>query len=90
MTVKYFIAKCERKPSKHPEQNGLFYIFPIEAPNQTNAKDAAKRIMQKKDNYFRNSTACYSDWYKNPLVQRITEEEFKEAYQNLKKTHAHI
>ncbi|GLT13862.1 hypothetical protein [Vibrio algivorus] len=76
MAIKFFIAKCERKSSKHPEGNSLSFEFPVKGETQADAKEAAKVLMENQDDNFSKTELTYGDWYKNPQLQRITEEEF--------------
>ncbi|TVO37380.1 hypothetical protein [Vibrio algivorus] len=83
MAIKYFIAKCERKSSKHPEGNNQAFEFPVSGETQPDARNSAKSLMCQQDSNFQNSDEEYEAWYKNPQLQRITEEEFNTLSINL-------
>lgn len=83
MAIKFFIAKCERKSSKHPENNNQSFEFPVKGETQADAKESAKALMENQDANFAETDFTYGDWYKNPQLQRITEEEFNALSINL-------
>lgn len=76
MAKKFFIATCEKKVSKHPIKDGKVFTIPVEAETQADAKEFAKAQVEKLDVTFEGKSETYSDWFKNPNLEKVSEEEF--------------
>ncbi|EJG0961411.1 hypothetical protein ACOW85_001645 [Vibrio parahaemolyticus] len=76
MAKKFFIATCEKKVSKHPVKDGKAFTIPVEAETQADAKEFVKAQVEKLDVTFEGKSETYSDWFKNPSLEKVTEEEF--------------
>ncbi|WP_165313010.1 hypothetical protein [Vibrio ziniensis] len=79
MAIKFFIATCEKKVSKHPVKDGKTYTIPIKAETQADAKEAAKAKIEQIDAAFEGESETYSDWYKNPNLEKVSEEDYNAA-----------
>ncbi|CAH1521327.1 hypothetical protein THF1D04_10774 [Vibrio owensii] len=76
MADKFFIATCEKKVSKHPVKDGASFILPIKAATQQEAKNAIREQVEQLDPSFEGSGKGYSDWFKGPLLEKVTEEQY--------------